>query len=80
VIEYQDSRGFVNYADTLRSNISDKLTKENSEAQKAIADSMTQLKTAWPSAKAPATPVLPTDKVTQLVKTIEQNGQKLLKS
>ncbi len=80
VIEYQDSRGFVNYADTLRSNISDKLTKENSEAQKAIADSMTQLKTAWPSAKAPATPVLPTDKVTELVKTIEQNGQKLLKS
>ncbi len=46
VIEYQDSRGFVNYADTLRNNISDPLAKQNPAAQKALADSMTQLKTA----------------------------------
>src|ERR687885_1188629 len=80
VIEYQDSRGFVTYADSLIGKISEQLTKQNAEAQKAIADSMTQLKTAWPSAKAPATPVLPTEKVTQLIKTIEQNAQKILKS
>jgi hypothetical protein len=80
VIEYQDSRGFVTYADSLIGKISEPLTKQNGEAQKAIADSMTQLKTAWPSAKAPATPVLPTEKVTQLIKTIEQNAQKILKS
>jgi hypothetical protein len=80
VIEYQDSRGFVNYADTLRNKISDPLAKQNPAAQKAIADSMTQLKTAWPSAQAPATPVLPTDKVSQLIKTIEQNAQNILKS
>jgi hypothetical protein len=80
VIEYQDSRGFVNYADTLEKNISDKLTKQNSDAQKAIAQTMTQLKTAWPAAIAPATPVLPPDKVTQLVKTIEQDAQKVMKS
>ena len=80
VIEYQDSRGFVTYVDTLLKNISDQVTKENPEAQKAIADSMTQLKTAWPSAQAPAKPALPPDQVSQLIKTIEQNAQKLLKS
>lgn len=79
-IEYQDSRGFVTYADTLRNNISESLSKQNPEVQKAIADSMTQLKTAWPSAQAPAAPVLPTDKVSQLIKTIEQNAQKAVKS
>jgi Helix-hairpin-helix motif len=76
-IEYQDSRGFVTYADTLKSSISDQLTKQNAEAQKAIADTMTQLKTAWPSAVPPAAPVLPTDKVTQLIKTIEKDAQKI---
>jgi hypothetical protein len=80
VIEYQDSRGFITYADSLAKTISDPLAKENSEAQKAIADSMTQLKTAWPSAEAPAKPVLLPDKVSQLIKTIEQNAQKVLKS
>jgi hypothetical protein len=80
VIEYQDSRGFVTYADALRSNIAQPLTKENPTAQTAIADTMTQLKTAWPSPIAPATPVLPTDKVTQLIKTIEQDAQKVMKS
>ncbi|HEY9633911.1 MAG TPA: helix-hairpin-helix domain-containing protein [Coleofasciculaceae cyanobacterium] len=79
VIEYQDSRGFVTYADALKNNISDKLTKQNSEAQKAIADTLTQLKTAWPSPIAPEKPVLPPDKVTQLIKTIEQDAQKIIK-
>ena len=79
VIEYQDSRGFVTYVDSLAKTISDPLLKENSEAQKAIADSMTQLKTVWPSAEAPAQPVLPPEKVSQLIKTIEQNAQKIIK-
>lgn len=76
-IEYQDSRGFVIYAETLKNAISEQLTKQNSEAQKAIADNMTQLKTAWPSPIPPATPVLPTDKVTQLIKSIEKDTQKV---
>lgn len=76
-IEYQDSRGFVIYADTLENSISEQLTKQNAEAQKAIADTLTQLKTAWPSPIPPATPVLPTDKVTELVKNIETNAQKV---
>lgn len=77
-IEYQDSRGFVTYADNLLNTITPALTKENAEAQKAIADSMTKLKTAWPSAQAPTTPVLSPDEVSQLIKTIEQNSQKVL--
>jgi len=62
------------------SQISDPLKKSNPEAQKAIADSMTQLKTAWPSAQAPPKPVMTPDQVSQLIKTIEQNAQKVLKS
>lgn len=76
-IEYQDSKGFVTYADTLKNSISEQLTKQNAEAGKAIASTMTQLKTAWPSAVPPAAPVLPTEKVTELVKSIEKDGQKV---
>lgn len=78
-IEYQDSRGFVNYADQLLNNVSDQMAKENPEAQKAIASSITELKTAWPSAVPPATLVKTPEQVSQLVKTIEQNAQKVIK-
>lgn len=78
-IEYQDSRGFVNYADQLLNNVSDQMAKDNPEAQKAIASSMTELKTAWPSAVPPAAPVKTPQQVSQLVKTIEQNAQKVIK-
>ncbi|MBD2003085.1 MULTISPECIES: ComEA family DNA-binding protein [Cyanophyceae] len=78
-IEYQDSRGFVNYADQLLNNVSDQMAKENPEAQKAIASSITELKTAWPSAVPPAAPVKTPEQVSQLVKTIEQNAQKVIK-
>ncbi|MBD1929733.1 helix-hairpin-helix domain-containing protein [Trichocoleus sp. FACHB-90] len=78
-IEYQDSRGFVNYADQLLNNVSDQMAKENPEAQKAIASSMTELKTAWPSAVPPTAPVKTPEQVSQLVKTIEQNAQKVIK-
>lgn len=76
-IEYQDSKGFVTYADTIKNSISEQLTKQNAGEAKAIASTMTQLKTAWPSAVPPAAPVLPTDKVTQLIKTIEKDAQKV---
>lgn len=77
VIEYQDSRGFVNYADQLRGEISGQLRQDNPEAEKAIADAMTQLKTAWPSAQAPAAPVLAPVEVSELIKTIERNAQEV---
>jgi hypothetical protein len=80
LIEYQDSRGFITYADTMLNNISEPLTKENPEARKAIADSMTKLKTAWPSVQAPAKLALTPEEVSQLIKTIEQNSRKVVKS
>jgi hypothetical protein len=78
-IEYQDSRGFINYADTLYSSVSDQLAKQSPEAHKAIQESMSKLKTAWPSVIPPATPVLTPDQVSEQIKAIEQNAQKALK-
>ncbi|HBE18285.1 MAG TPA: DNA uptake protein [Cyanobacteria bacterium UBA11149] len=70
-IEYQDSRGFVIYADSLYSTIPKSTAKENTEVQSAIADSMSKLKKAWPSVQPPATPLLSPEEVSQLIKTIE---------
>lgn len=80
IIEYQDSRGFVTYANSLYQNISGQIAKASPETDRAILTSMTELKKTWPSATAPATPVNTTDRVSQLIKTIEKDSQKLLKS
>jgi hypothetical protein len=77
VIEYQDSRGFVIYANTLYGNIANQVAQKNPEANKTIKASMAELKKTWPSAIAPATPVMTPDQVTQMIKQIEQNSQKL---
>jgi len=79
-IEYQDSRGFITYADSLYKNIADTMAKEHPEAHKAIADSMTQLKTVWPTPTAPAAAVKTPEQVSQLIKTIEQNSQNVVNS
>jgi hypothetical protein len=79
-IEYQDSRGFITYADSLYKNIADAMAKEHPEAHKAIADSMTQLKTVWPTPTAPAAAVKTPEQVSQLIKTIEQNSQNVVNS
>lgn len=77
-IEYQDSRGFVNYVNTLYEGISSQMAQENPEAHKAIAASMPELTKAWPSVIAPAAQVLSPEQVAQLIKTIEQNCQKVV--
>lgn len=77
-IEYQDSRGFVNYVNTLYEGISSQMAQENPEAHKAIAASMPELTKAWPSAIAPPAQVLTPEQVAQLIKTIEQNSQKVV--
>lgn len=74
-IEYQDSRGFVIYANELYKGISSQMAQENPEAHKAIETNMAELVKVWPTAIPPATPVKTTDDVTKLVKTIEQNSQ-----
>lgn len=79
VIEYQDSRGFVNYADTLYKNIASKVAQKSAATDQAITATMTELKKAWPAAIAPASPTLSPDKVSQLIKTIEKDSQKVLK-
>lgn len=77
-IEYQDSRGFVNYAGQLFQGISSQVAKVNPEAHKAIETSMSELTKTWPAAIPPTQPVNPPAEVTQLVKTIEQNSQKVI--
>lgn len=78
IIEYQDSRGFVNYANTLYEGISNQMAKENPEAHKAIQASMSELTKAWPTATAPSAPVMTPERVSQLVKTIGENSQKVV--
>jgi len=73
-IEYQDSRGFVNYANTFYEGISSEMAKEYPEAPKAIAASMSELTKPCSSALPPATPVKTPEQVSQLIKTIELNS------
>jgi hypothetical protein len=77
-IEYQDSRGFVIYANELYKGISSQMSKDFSEAHKGIETSMTELIKTWPSAIPPVAPVKTSDDVTKLVKTIEQNSQTVI--
>lgn len=79
-IEYQDSRGFVAYANELYSNIAAEMTKDNAEAHKTITTTMAELTKAWPEAIPPAAPVKTPDQVTALVKTVEMSTQKSIKS
>ncbi|MBE9007945.1 helix-hairpin-helix domain-containing protein [Fortiea sp. LEGE XX443] len=77
-IEYQDSRGFVVYANDLYKSISSQVAQKNPDAHKAIEASLTELTKVWPSAIPPAKPVKTPNEVSQLIKTIEQNSQKVI--
>ncbi|MEG4342376.1 helix-hairpin-helix domain-containing protein [Microcoleus sp. A003_D6] len=79
IIEYQDSRGFVRYAEMLYKDIAAQVAKTSPETDKAIVANMTELKTNWPTAIAPPAPVKTTEQVSQLIKTIENDSQKVLK-
>ncbi|HIK05758.1 MAG TPA: helix-hairpin-helix domain-containing protein [Trichormus sp. M33_DOE_039] len=77
-IEYQDSRGFVIYADELYKGIATQVSQSNPEAHKAIEASFAELTKVWPSVIPPTQPVKTPNEVTQLVKTIELNSQKVI--
>ncbi|MDZ7957310.1 MAG: helix-hairpin-helix domain-containing protein [Aulosira sp. DedQUE10] len=77
-IEYQDSRGFVIYANDLYKTISSQVTPTSPEANKAIEASFVDLLKVWPSAIPPAKPVKTPEDVTKLIKTIEQNSQQVI--
>ena len=79
-IEYQDSRGFVKYAEELYKGISSQVAATDAETDKAIATNMSELSKSWPAVIPPATPVNPPAAVTQLIKTIEKESQKVVDS
>lgn len=76
-IEYQDSRGFVVYSQELYQSISTQMIQENPEAHKAIDTAFGELVKVWPAAIPPAQTVKTPEDVTKLVKTIEENTQKV---
>jgi Helix-hairpin-helix motif len=65
IIEYQDSRGFVQYSNELYAAVASQVKPEAS--QKILA-SLSELKTAWPAPIPPAAPVKKPEQVTALVK------------
>ena len=77
-IEYQDSRGFITYADQLYQGISTTMAKDHPDAHKIVSENIKQLKTAWPAAIPPAAPVKTVEEVGKLIKTIEQSTQKVI--
>ncbi|MFN6474173.1 MAG: ComEA family DNA-binding protein [Nostoc sp. SerVER01] len=77
-IEYQDSRGFVTYANELYKGISSQVAQQDPEADKVINTSFAELIKVWPAAIPPAKPVKTPEDVTKLVKTIEENSQKVI--
>ncbi|MEH2296707.1 helix-hairpin-helix domain-containing protein [Nostoc sp.] len=77
-IEYQDSRGFVFYANDLYKGISSQVAQADPEADKAINTSFAELIKVWPAAIPPAKAVKIPNDVTKLVKTIEENSQKVV--
>jgi len=78
-IEYQDSRGFVDYAhNTLYKGIETRLTKESPKTHDQAKTAFEQLEKAWPSPVPPATPVISPDEVAAKIKTIEQSSQPVI--
>jgi hypothetical protein len=77
-IEYQDSRGFVLYANELYKGVAPQMLKSNPEAHKIMEAKLSQLLKAWPTATAPATPVLTTNEVSRLVQDIQAARQKMI--
>jgi DNA uptake protein ComE-like DNA-binding protein len=77
-IEYQDSRGFIIYADNLYKEIATNMAKEHPEAHKLIEANIKQLKTVWPAVTPPATAVKTPAEVGKLIAAIEQSTQKII--
>jgi hypothetical protein len=72
-IEYQDSRGFVQYAkNTLLKGVQPQLAKKSAKTANQLNTEMEQLYTAWPKAVPPNAPVVSVDEVVAQVKSIEK--------
>lgn len=80
-IEYQDSRGFVAYAqDTVYKSIADQVKQADPKVDGQIVTSFTGLRKAWPSAVPPVTPVLTADQVAAKVKQIEMTSAPMMQA
>ncbi len=79
-IEYQDSRGFVLYAQDLYAGISEPMKTAHPEEDKAITSSMSELAKAWPGVIPPSAPTKTPEEVAKLVDAIEENAQKVIKT
>ncbi len=73
VVQYQDSRGFVLYADELYQTVAEQKSQEDPEGHQVITESLAELKTAWPSIEPPETPIKEPSEVYGLVSQIEFN-------
>ena len=71
VVEYQDSKGFVDYADELYQTVAEEKSQADPEGHQTITDSLAELKTAWPSIEPPEAPIKEPSEVQGLVSQIE---------
>ena len=73
VVEYQDSRGFVLYAEELYQTVAEQKSQEDPEGHQTITESFAELKTAWPSIEPPEAPLKEPSEIYGLVSQIEFN-------
>ena len=73
IIDYQESRGLVNYADELYQTIAEQKSEVDPEGHQTISDTLAELKTAWPAIEPPSTPIKEPSEVYGLVSQIEFN-------
>ncbi|MEA5422687.1 hypothetical protein [Synechococcus sp. CCY9202] len=64
-VEYQDSRGFVLYAEQLFSGIAPQLAASDPALERKLASTFAALKPAWPDPVPPSRPVLTAQEVRQ---------------
>ncbi|MEA5535050.1 hypothetical protein [Crocosphaera sp. XPORK-15E] len=75
VIEYQDSMGFLVYAEQLYQSIAKPMSEKYPEKNEVITTTLQELKTAWPSVNAPEKPVMTPEQVSELVTKIKDNSK-----
>lgn len=80
VIEYQDSRGFVLYANELFKDIAGAMLKSQPDAEKTIEQKLAKLSKTWAAVTPPEKLVHTSDEVAGLIKEIESNTQKVAKA
>ncbi len=76
-VEYQDSRGFVWYAQDMFERVARQLPKSKAGEVEGIRKEFAELKTAWPEPIPPETPILTVQVVSDHVARIEQLAAKL---